>query len=170
MNWDAAGAIGEVIGAGAVVVSVVYLALQIRRQTDQSRLEATRELANQFSEYTNRLVDDKEFVQLYLKAVAGYHCLPNEDRARIASFFHQIMRFNEQQYLHETNTNVDSSYFESIHSTFEEWLTFPGVQEWWDVSGNMFGAQFRQKVDADIVVAKKKGYSSSFKSERENAT
>ena len=170
MNWDTAGALGEVIGAAAVVVSVIYLALQIRRQTDQSKLEATRELANQFSEYTNRLVDDKEFVQLYLKAAVGYHCLPNEERVRIASFFHQIMRFNEQQYLHEVRTNVDSIYFESIHNTYEEWLTFPGVQEWWDVSDKMFGEKFRHKVDADIMVAKKKGYSSSFKSERENAT
>lgn len=32
MNWDAIGTIGEIIGATAVVVSLVYLATQIRVQ------------------------------------------------------------------------------------------------------------------------------------------
>ena len=30
MNWDAIGAVGEVIGAMAVVISIIYLAVQIR--------------------------------------------------------------------------------------------------------------------------------------------
>ena len=51
MNWDAAGAIGEIIGATAVVVSVIYLAVQIRGQTEQAKLAATREL---MSNFTNR--------------------------------------------------------------------------------------------------------------------
>tara|TARA_B110000858_G_scaffold89247_1_gene103084 strand:- start:5179 stop:5370 length:192 start_codon:yes stop_codon:yes gene_type:complete len=35
MNWDAISAIGEIIGATAVVVSLVYLAVQIRQNTRQ---------------------------------------------------------------------------------------------------------------------------------------
>lgn len=35
MNWDAIGAIGEVVGALAVVISLVYLALQIRQNSRQ---------------------------------------------------------------------------------------------------------------------------------------
>jgi hypothetical protein len=31
MNWDALGAIGEIIGAGAVLITLAYLALQIRQ-------------------------------------------------------------------------------------------------------------------------------------------
>ncbi len=43
MNWDALGAIGEIVGATAVVISVIYLAVQIRKQTVESRLSATRD-------------------------------------------------------------------------------------------------------------------------------
>ena len=34
MNWEAVGAIGEVSGAGAVVVTLFYLARQIRQNSD----------------------------------------------------------------------------------------------------------------------------------------
>ncbi len=33
MNWDAIGAVGEIIGAAAVVVTLAYLALQVRPST-----------------------------------------------------------------------------------------------------------------------------------------
>lgn len=51
MNWDAIGAIGELLGATAVLVTLVYLALQVRharndlrRSIQQSRTTAFREL------------------------------------------------------------------------------------------------------------------------------
>jgi hypothetical protein len=37
MNIQDLGAIGEVLGAVAVVMSVIYLAIQIRKQTEQSK-------------------------------------------------------------------------------------------------------------------------------------
>jgi hypothetical protein len=35
MNWDAFGAIGEIIGAIGVVITLVYLAYQISQNTHQ---------------------------------------------------------------------------------------------------------------------------------------
>ena len=37
MNWEAVGAVGEVLGAFAVVLTLVYLAVQIRQNTSSTR-------------------------------------------------------------------------------------------------------------------------------------
>ena len=37
MNWEAIGAVGEVLGAFAVVLTLVYLAVQIRQNTSSTR-------------------------------------------------------------------------------------------------------------------------------------
>ncbi|MCJ7451002.1 MAG: hypothetical protein MUO39_00800 [Steroidobacteraceae bacterium] len=50
MNWAAIGAIGEIVGAMAVVVSLVYLAIQIREQNKESRLAAMHEIAVAYRE------------------------------------------------------------------------------------------------------------------------
>ena len=42
MNWDAIGAIGEIVGATAVVVSLIYLARQMRMSNKLARSEAFR--------------------------------------------------------------------------------------------------------------------------------
>ena len=49
MNWEAVGAIGEIIGAGGVIVTLVYLAYQIRQNTrriEQNTLHAKTTAVN----------------------------------------------------------------------------------------------------------------------------
>jgi len=38
VNWDAAGAVGEIVGAIAVLITLVYLAKQIRHSTHVSKV------------------------------------------------------------------------------------------------------------------------------------
>ena len=54
MNWDAIGAIGEVAGALVVIISVIYLASQVRQNTAALRAEAQRT----FSVEVSRQVSD----------------------------------------------------------------------------------------------------------------
>ncbi len=48
MNWDAISAIGEIIGAAAVVVSLVYLAVQVRQNTKASKAATVQDMTNKW--------------------------------------------------------------------------------------------------------------------------
>ena len=50
MDWDAIGAIGETIGAVAVVISLLYLGVQIRSQTKQAQIAAMHDISVGFRE------------------------------------------------------------------------------------------------------------------------
>jgi len=163
VNWEAIGAVGEIIGALAVVVSVVYLALQIRKQANESRLAAARELSTLYLNCLTSIREDKEFTSLYLKAIQNYEDLPREERFRVAIYFQEVFRMHEQHFAHIGQQNVDPIFVESIHLSFEEFLTFPGTQSWWDLSKDLFVTQFRDHVDGLVEKAKIRGYSSSFK-------
>jgi hypothetical protein len=49
MNWDAVGAIGEIAGAIAVFVTLLYLAMQVRQTNKMARFETMREIIGQFN-------------------------------------------------------------------------------------------------------------------------
>ena len=163
MNWDAYGAAGEIIGALAVVISVVYLAVQIRRQTDQARLGATRDIADQRNDLISLVIEDSEVAQIYIKAVQDYDTLPNDERIRASFLFQQFMRLAEQQHLHVKQGHIDPAYFDSMDRTYLEWLTFPGTQQWWSGSKEFFEPEFRARIDMLIAKAKERGYNSTFK-------
>ena len=50
MNWDAVGSVAETIGALGVILSLIYLANQIRNQNRQARLDSINELTRQRNE------------------------------------------------------------------------------------------------------------------------
>ena len=61
MNWEAAGAIGEIIGAIAVVATLAYLAIQIRQQNNTTRFTTTQNLMRQFDEINRLSATDPDF-------------------------------------------------------------------------------------------------------------
>ena len=59
VNWDAIGAVGEILGAAAVLVTLVYLARQIRQNTRSTRSQSrTRILESLNSDIRNLAEDD----------------------------------------------------------------------------------------------------------------
>lgn len=167
MSWEAAGAVGEIVGAAAVVISVIYLAVQIKRQTEQAKLAATRELMSTFNETLDRVIDDPVVANLWLEGAYRYRELANEDRIRVSALYQRTMRVMEQQHLHVSKGHIDPVYVASIGRAFADWITKPGVQQWWGSTRDLFEAEFRKLVDDQISEAKARGYSSSYLAERE---
>ncbi len=51
MIWDAIGAVGEIVGAAGVIISLIYLAVQIKNQNIQSQLTAENEMTSQWNDF-----------------------------------------------------------------------------------------------------------------------
>jgi hypothetical protein len=82
MNWDAVGAIGQVLGSIAVFVTLGYLAIQVkharqesRRALSQGRSEAHRELLAQQR--------DERILRAIMKADAGLAVPPHDTAAAL---------------------------------------------------------------------------------------
>ena len=52
MNWDALGALSELVGAVAVIVTLAYLAIQIRDNNKMMRASAKQDMAAQTQNMT----------------------------------------------------------------------------------------------------------------------
>jgi hypothetical protein len=61
------GAVGEIVGAIAVFVTLVYLATQIKQSNDLSRFNASKEIMNQFNDLNKMVVADSELRKLLTK-------------------------------------------------------------------------------------------------------
>lgn len=163
MNWEAFGAISEGLGAIAVIMSVLYLAVQIRAQTKEERLAATRDLAAEYRRAMEHMFQDKELAKLNLAAKHDYKALIPEDRIRVSLVWSAIFRSMEQQYLHICHGSIDPLYLSSIDRSKKEFLSFPGVQTWWRLSEHAFDDEFCEHVEALLVEANETDFKSSFK-------
>ena len=95
MNWEALGAIGEIIGAAAVLATLFYLAAQIKMQTrqleksnDHARAHTSVQINDQALEFVDILMRDKEFVEIYRKGLSNQPLNENE----VVQFSYFIVR------------------------------------------------------------------------------
>ena len=79
MNWEAIGAIGEIIGAIAVFVSLIYLAMQVRGSLKQSRAMMASNITMEQSNVMASISNDRGLAEIFQKLEAGEEARPVEN-------------------------------------------------------------------------------------------
>ena len=93
MNWEAIGAIAELIGASGVILSLLYLAAQIRTSNESSKaqIEQTR-----LTNFTDLMLSTLSHTELMIDGLApGTN---TEIEAKRSVYFHAWL--NSAQYTH----------------------------------------------------------------------
>ena len=83
MNWEAIGAIGEVLGAAGVIFTLVYLAVQIRQNTAMTRMSAMQHIIQGGVDHNRAIADNPELAALLNKAVDNPEALTNDEKLRV---------------------------------------------------------------------------------------
>ncbi len=75
MNWTAIGAIGEVLGAVAVVLSLVYVAAQVRHNTTALSRAASADAIAGIRNWNQCLIEDPVMVRIFSQGVEDMDAL-----------------------------------------------------------------------------------------------
>ncbi len=78
MNWGAIGAIGEIVGAIAVVATLLYLAIQTGRTRSALEASGTLSTAELFSRWRTAFIQCPDLAQIVAKANSGDTLLEDE--------------------------------------------------------------------------------------------
>ncbi len=79
MNWEAIGAVSEVLGAATVVISVLYLALQVKQSNRQSASAAGTAVLAEMNRLQEFVFSDPGGATLLLKLKVGGELSPEEE-------------------------------------------------------------------------------------------
>ena len=90
MNWDAISAISQLIGSLAVVLSVLYLAVQVHQSTRVAKLAMQDAAATALRDVTKPLMENAELERIWRVGLEDIGALSVEERAR---FFHAAYQF-----------------------------------------------------------------------------
>lgn len=86
MNWDAISAIAEILGAVAVVASLMYVGMQVAQNTAMMRVGAASETLEKDFELTNPIVESAELADVWSKGDHRLDELSEADRQRLIFF------------------------------------------------------------------------------------
>ncbi len=146
MNWQAVGAIGEILGAIAVVLSLVYLALQIRTQNRESRVAAMHEISVGFRDSISTFADP-QMAELFTRVNRGESSLTDAEMLQLVVGVQRIFRVWEEAYGQHLRGRLDGDIWEAMIRQYSSYLAAPGFQQVWELRRSYYNDAFRMFVD-----------------------
>ena len=148
MNWEAISTISEVIGAVAVVVSLIYLAAQIRQNTEATRAASYEDVAQGMQAFLALIAEDDDVADIYLRGAAKSEPLTPQQQVRFEMLMgHFFANFDVAVDLYRRRM-IDDKMMKPYTRFAESLLAQRGVAEWWKTSGHFFSDELRAHLDA----------------------
>jgi hypothetical protein len=83
INWEALGAMANLLAAIGIIATLIYLSIQIRQNTKAVRSSSIQNLVQSFSTTAQAAVENEYIIPLLLKANAGSAGLTEAERAQL---------------------------------------------------------------------------------------
>ena len=155
MNWEAIGAIGEIVGAAGVVLTLAYLANQIRQNTiqlEQNTLAAKAAAQNASNESLreNRksIFASLEMSEIYLLGNQKPEALDEVSKLRYRLIMMNVTETMLEIYTQTLITNFSPETWRTQGTTLvNRVLATPGGQWFWATFADNYTAEFRAEVD-----------------------
>jgi len=155
MNWDAIGAISEMIGALAVVISVIYLAFQIRQNTKQLEQNERTSIAASVSASSTTYRENRQYIytsadvaEIQLRGMSDPEALDKVERYRFRLMMSNFVDANWDMYSQTVMTGFSPETWQTQGSrAIRRILGTPGGLWFWREFRAEYPEVFRAEVD-----------------------
>jgi hypothetical protein len=144
MNWDAISAVSQLVGSIAVVVSVLYLAVQLRSSTRVARVAAMDAASAALRDVTKPLMENAELARLWRIGLENLDALSPEDQARFFHVAHQFLKALETIHYHYVYGLLDPQLWAGWRELLHHYVASPGIQFYVTRRSAVFSERFRK--------------------------
>jgi hypothetical protein len=151
LNLDTLANLGEFISAVAVVLSLVYLAFQVRQNTQSLRTENYARALDRVAALQARLSADPELALIISRGVLDTSSLSPQQRIQFTWAFYEMFGAFEFMYDQAQAGALPAHVWERWSATLSWWVSLPGVQSWWRGKPAPFGSGFSAFVETRLI-------------------
>ena len=143
MNWEAIGAVGEILGALGVIISLGYLAGQIRGNTRALRRTASHDAVSGLNHWFAEVTRSTEFAATFSRGLEGFGSLSPEEASWFRIMLFQFFKVAEDMHFQYVEGVLDDGQWEGWSFLYGQYLASPGGREYWALVRPMFSPGFR---------------------------
>jgi hypothetical protein len=147
MDWQAISAISEILGATAVVASVIYLALQVRSSARSTRAQLLQGLHSVGAQLQDEILVNEDLLRTFTRGCDGLD-LSREEKARFEMMLSRLFNNFELYFMLSREIQLPDDVSEALHRIIIDRLRLPGVHQWWAAHPTTFSRDFVRWVDS----------------------
>ncbi len=142
MNWDAISAVAETVGTFVVLITLIYLSVQMRIANKQRETESLRHNYDGLNRMCELLSESTEKASIVKRGRESLENLTDEERMMFEFMHIRILNTVESWYMQLMETSPPGKYrdqqLENIEGVIVYMLNYPGAREIWGMVKHTF--------------------------------
>ncbi|PYJ61479.1 MAG: hypothetical protein DME74_08455 [Verrucomicrobia bacterium] len=148
MHLEAINALAQLIAAIGVILSLFYLAAQIRQNTRSQRSVVVDSLTQSLINLIGPQGYDPELTRAFVSATEDWHGATEEDRLRAVAVLFTTFKLFENAWFQQRQGTLDPEQWEAWDLHIRVYFHRPGVKTWWTLRRAMFVVGFRNYIES----------------------
>ncbi len=141
------GALGELVGGVAVIVTLIYLAVQTRQTRRAAAAHAPEWISDGFQRWLLSLRQDSDFTRIFRSALHDWNALPANDQARVHYVCAEmIIHLDAVLTLHKQGLLGDEHARAWVDNSLGLLIT-PGGKAWFSDTRFLYSPQVRGELE-----------------------
>src|SRR5207248_6407767 len=130
-----------------VIISVIYLAQQVRSNARQMRLASMRTMSDAFNQWLQSLAENAEFGDLYYRGMRDFASIEGADLPRFSALMDHLFRIYEDMYYQKLEGHLDLRVWRGFEAPMRDIIAYPGAKAWWQSRSHWFSREFQEFID-----------------------
>ncbi len=152
MSWNEIGVLAEVLGAMAVVISLIYLSQQVRQHTLTVRATNATTVQGNFQQLARLFYTDREAAEIILRAMSSESNLTPTEKLSAGAYFFDFYKTAELAHYQYLRGELDHPLWEGSLNFYKAYFSTPGFRAYWKNRQSAFSPEFREAVEEWVAV------------------
>jgi hypothetical protein len=150
MNWDAIAAVGELIGSLTVIITVLYLAVQVKQSSRIAKSVSTNQSRTAVTDVIGSITSNTDAVKTYAAGLHDREGLEVHERIRFDLMIYQQLRVIETIFLEFQEGLMPEEVWESQWNGEKAILRTKGGRAAWEAQKTFVAKSFMEWVDVNL--------------------
>lgn len=147
INWEAIGAIGEIVGATAVVLTLAYLAKQMGQDAAATTSNSISSWLADYNGIILELTRDPDISKIVRQGLTNFDKLDPNDQLRVHSWLAAHMLSAQNLYLQAQDGTTHTDVSDQVLGFTATMLQTAGGKQWWDTARPVWRPEFVPHLD-----------------------
>jgi hypothetical protein len=148
MFWEMLGAVGDFLSGIGVLITLIYLAYQVRQHTLTQKNESRREVMKEMTDWYSTVMTQPHLMTVWNKTLVSNESLSPEERAWFTWMIVALTSRFETIYSQYKFGLVERALWIKYRGTMSALLHVPAIREMWDSGAAVFPDDFRNEIDS----------------------
>jgi hypothetical protein len=151
LNLDTAHKLTEVLAALAVIISLVFVGLEVRQNTTAVQSSAAQSVHENFATWYTSLQSDDVLIEITTRGMREYGSLNPTEKGQFIAVFMSFSSHTQNAFYKWQEGSLSPELWRAWELVSMNFFSTPGGKEFWAERSYMFADAFQDYISGDLM-------------------